>query len=106
MSPLLKNSLDWISRQNEENEAPLIAFFGKVAALGAVSPGGMGGLRGPVPLRMMLGNIGVTVVPSQTAVGSGFLAFDENEQLKDDNQTAMLKATIDEFVKVASRMSE
>ena len=106
ISPLLKNSLDWISRPHEENEAPLIAFKGKVAALGSVSPGGLGGLRGLVPLRMMLGNIGVTVVPSQTAISSGFQAFDDNEQLKDDNQIAMLKATIDEFVKIASRMSE
>lgn len=106
MPPLLKNSLDWISRPHEENEAPLIAFFGKVAALGAVSPGQLGGLRGLVSLRMMLGNIGVTVIPSQIAVGSGFLAFDEDEQLKDDNQAAMLKATVDEFVKITGRMSE
>ncbi len=106
MSPLLKNTLDWISRPHEENEASLIAFNGKVAALGAVSPGGLGGLRGLVPLRMMLGNIGVTVVPSQVAVGSGFQAFDENEHLKNDNQAEMLKATIGEFVKMAGRMTE
>ena len=105
MSALLKNSLDWISRPHEQNEAALIAFKGKVAALGSVSPGGLGGLRGLVPLRMMLGNIGVTVVPSQTAISSGFQAFDDNEQLKNENQAAMLKATIDEFVKIASRIS-
>ena len=105
MPPLLKNTLDWISRPHEEDEASLIAFNGKVAALGAVSPGGLGGLRGLVPLRMMLGNIGVTVVPSQVAVGSGFHAFDENEQLKDDRQAGMLKATIDEFVRIANRMT-
>ena len=106
MSALLKNSLDWISRPHEENEAPLIAFKGKVAALGAVSPGGLGGLRGLVPLRMMLGNIGVTVVPSQIAVGSGFQAFDEDGLLSDDNQARMLKATMDEFVNTASRLSK
>ncbi|WP_069471955.1 NADPH-dependent FMN reductase [Candidatus Marithrix sp. Canyon 246] len=105
MSALLKNSLDWISRPHEQNEAALIAFKGKVAALGSVSPGGLGGLRGLVPLRMMLGNIGVTVVPSQTAINSGFQAFDDNEQLKNENQAEMLKATIDEFVKIASRMN-
>ena len=105
MPPLLKNTLDWISRPHEENEASLIAFNGKIAALGAVSPGGLGGLRGLVPLRMMLGNIGVTVVPSQVAIGSGFQAFDENEHLKDDRQAGMLKATIDEFVKIANRMT-
>ena len=106
MPPLLKNTLDWISRPHEEDEASLIAFNGKVAALGAVSPGGLGGLRGLVPLRMMLGNIGVTVVPSQVAVGSGFQAFDENEHLKDDRQAGMLKTTIDEFVKIANRMTD
>ena len=106
MPPLLKNTLDWISRPHEEKEASLIAFNGKVAALGAVSPGGLGGLRGLVSLRMMLGNIGVTVVPSQVAVGSGFQAFDENEHLKDDRQAGMLKATIDEFVKIANRMAD
>ena len=106
MPPLLKNTLDWISRPHEENEASLIAFNGKIAALGAVSPGGLGGLRGLVSLRMMLGNIGVTVVPSQVAVGSGFQAFDENEHLKDARQAGMLKATIDEFVKIANRMTD
>ena len=104
--PLLKNTLDWISRPHEENEASLIAFNGKIAALGAVSPGGLGGLRGLVSLRMMLGNIGVTIVPSQVAVGSGFQAFDENEHLKDARQAGMLKATIDEFVKIANRMTD
>jgi NAD(P)H-dependent FMN reductase len=106
MPPLLKNTLDWISRPHEENETSLIAFNGKIAALGAVSPGGLGGLRGLVSLRMMLGNIGVTVVPSQVAVGSGFQAFDENEHLKDDRHAGMLKATIDEFVKIANRMTD
>jgi chromate reductase len=105
MPPLLKNTLDWISRPHEENEASLIAFNGKIAALGAVSPGGLGGLRGLVPLRMMLGNIGVTVVPSQVTVGSGSQAFDENEHLKNDRQAGMLKTTIDEFVKIANRMT-
>jgi NAD(P)H-dependent FMN reductase len=104
--PLLKNTLDWISRPHEENETSLIAFHGKIAALGAVSPGGLGGLRGLVSLRMMLGNIGVTVVPSQVAVGSGLQAFDENEHQKDDRHAGMLKATIDEFVKIANRMTD
>ena len=56
-SPLLKNALDWISRPHTENEPPLWAYGGKVAALGSVAPGALGGLRGLVPLRMMLANI-------------------------------------------------
>ena len=105
LSPLLKNTLDWISRPHTENETPLIAFRGKVAALGAVSPGGLGGLRGLVPLRMMLGNIGVTVIPSQVAVGNGFQAFDEDGKLTDERQATMLQSTIDEFIKMADKLS-
>lgn len=105
MSPLLKNSLDWISRPHEENETPLVAYAGKVAALGSVAPGGLGGLRGLVPLRMMLGNIGVTVVPTQVAVSSGFQAFDEDGKLKDAGVAGMLSGVIEEFVKTANRLA-
>jgi len=76
-SPVLKNSLDWISRRHQENEPGLAAFKGKVAALTAASPGGYGGLRGLVPLRMMLSSVGVTVVPNQLAVGSIYGKIEE-----------------------------
>ena len=102
-SPLLMNTLDWISRSHEENEAPLIAFKGKVAALGAVSPGALGGLRGLVPLRMMLGNIGVTVMPDQVAISNGFTAFGEDGTLIDERQSGMLKSTIGSLVLSTSR---
>lgn len=39
-SPLLKNSLDWVSRPHEKNEPPLSAYCNKVAAITAASPGG------------------------------------------------------------------
>ncbi len=83
-SPLLKNAIDWASRATEDNEAPLIAYRGKYAAIMATSPGGLGGLRGLVFLRMLLGNIGVTVLPDQLAVPSAFQAFDKAGSLKDE----------------------
>ena len=59
ISPLLKNALDWISRPHMQDERHLAAYVGKVVAIGSVAPGALGGLRGLVPLRMMLGNIAV-----------------------------------------------
>ncbi|WP_323035716.1 NAD(P)H-dependent oxidoreductase [Pararhodobacter sp.] len=98
ISPLLKNTLDWISRRDTPDEPALWAYKGKVAGLGAVGSGALGGLRGLVPLRMMLGNIGVTVVPSQVAISHGLSAFDERGALKDERQHGMLKATIDQLI--------
>jgi len=104
-SPLLKNSLDWISRVGGENETPLAAYSGKVAALAATSPGGLGGLRGLVSLRMMLGNLGVTVIPKQVAIGSGFQAFDDDGGLVDDAQAGMLGNVVDALIKTTDRLA-
>ena len=82
-TPLLKNSLDWISRPNKKDDNDGSAFAGKVCALGAVSPGALGGLRGLVPVRMWLSTIGVHIIPSQIAVGNGIDAFDGNQLVKD-----------------------
>ena len=104
-SPLLKNALDWISRPHTENEQPLWAYNGKVAALGSVAPGALGGLRGLVPLRMMLGNIGVTVVPNQVAISNGFTAFDDDGALKVEQQSQMLKAMINQLILTTHAMT-
>jgi len=90
-SPLLKNVIDWASRATTENEAPLLAYKGKYAAIMATSPGGLGGMRGLVFLRMLLGNIGITVLPDQQAVPSAFQAFDGNGYLKDEKTQAKVK---------------
>jgi len=85
-SPLLKNAIDWASRAEAENEPPLVAYQDKIAAIMATSPGGLGGIRGLVFLRMLLGNIGVTVIPEQQAISSAFKAFDDNGALINEKQ--------------------
>src|SRR5439155_6580577 len=82
---VLKNTIDWLSRP-VPNEPPLAAFTGKVAALMSASPGALGGLRGLVHVRSILGNIGVIVLPDQIAVSRAGEAFDEKGQLKDAKQ--------------------
>ena len=101
-SPLLKNSLDWISRKHEETEKPLVAFSGKIAAISAASPGGFGGLRGLVPLRMMLGNIGVVVLPDQLAIANAVDAFDSDGNLSNDFHIKTLNNIVEKFIKMAN----
>lgn len=101
---LLKNTIDWLSRSHEEGEKPFTAFSGKVAAISAASPGGLGGLRGLVPLRMLLGNVGVTVIPAQVAIGSAMKAFDDNGNLQDDKQDGMLSNVVQQLVNTAGAL--
>jgi chromate reductase, NAD(P)H dehydrogenase (quinone) len=85
ITPLLKNAIDWASRP-EPNEPSLVCFKEKIAVLMSASPGGLGGLRGLVHVRSILGNIGVLVLPDQKAIGNSYQAFDEHGNLQDESQ--------------------
>ena len=87
VTAVLKNAIDWASRPGE-GEAPLSCFVGKVAAIMSASPGALGGLRGLVALRSILGNIKVIVLPDQGAVPKAYEAFDADGSLKDAKQQA------------------
>jgi chromate reductase, NAD(P)H dehydrogenase (quinone) len=81
-SPLLKNAIDWASRR-EANEAPLLAYQGKLAVIMSASPGVLGGLRGLMFLRIVLSNIGVTVLANQQAIAGAAQAFNAEGALID-----------------------
>ncbi len=85
-SPLLKNVIDWASRAESKDEAPLLAYKGKIVSIMAASPGGLGGIRGLVFLRMLLANLGLLVLPEQQAIPQAFKAFSEDGSLIDQKQ--------------------
>ncbi len=89
-SPLLKNVIDWASRAESEDETPLVAYKGKIAAIMATSPGALGGIRGLVFLRMLLSNIGVTVIPDQIAIPQAIKAFSDDGLLIDSKQQQLV----------------
>ncbi len=88
----LKNAIDWASRAESDDEPPLAAFRGKIAALCSASPGALGGLRGLVHLRAILGNIGVIVLPDQVCISTAHEAFDEAGKLEDERKTKQIVA--------------
>ena len=102
-SPLLKNVIDWASRAESDDEPPLVAYQGKIAAILAASPGALGGLRGLVFLRMLLANIGVTVLPEQQAIPQAFKAFNNDGSLIDDRKH---KAVLDIGRKLANTVGK
>ncbi len=83
---VLKNSIDWVSRPDDGEAAPLVAFRGKVVTLMSASPGALGGLRGLVHLRSILGNLGCIVLPNQAAVPKAHEAFKDDGTLVDAAQ--------------------
>jgi NAD(P)H-dependent FMN reductase len=105
VTPLLKNTLDWMSRVKVEGEPPLAVFKTRVFALGAASPGGFGGVRGLTALRqtMELG-LGALVLPDQILVARANEAFDENGHLKDKAQMDLLKAVVQRLARAAHVM--
>lgn len=92
ITALTKNTIDWISRPTEPGEPGVLAFAGKTAAIIAASPGALGGLRGLVHLRSILGNIQVLVLPDQTAIVKAHEAFADDGSLKDPKQQATVKS--------------
>ncbi len=104
ITPLLKNTIDWVSRQAAD-EKPLECFTGKTAALVSASPGGLGGLRGLVTVRSILGNIGVLVIPDQTAVSKAHEAFQADGSLKDKKLEESAKKVGAKLAEVLSKLS-
>lgn len=106
ITPLLKNAIDWASR-SEPGEPPLAltCFKGKVAAIMATSPGGMGGLRGLVHVRSILENIGVIVIPEQKALPSSYQAFTDQGQLSDEKQQEGVMAIGQRLAEVATKLN-
>lgn len=82
ITAVLKNTIDWVSRP-VPGEPPMAAFNNKAATLISASPGALGGLRGLVHLRAILGNIGVLVLPGTVSVPKANEAFGADGQLLD-----------------------
>ena len=104
ISGTLKNYIDWMSRPDGDVPS-LVAFQGKVAAIMSASPGALGGLRGLVHLRSILGNIGMLVIPDQHALRAAHAAFNDDGSLNDDKQHASVEKIVQRLVAVAGKLA-
>lgn len=104
VSAALKNAIDWTSRA-EGKEPAVAAFAGKVAGLVSASPSGLGGLRGLVHLRAILGNIQVLVLPDQVAINTAHEAFDASGNLIDPKKQAAVEAVGAKLAQVLTKLT-
>jgi NAD(P)H-dependent FMN reductase len=104
LSAALKNFIDWVSRQKDKEDKFLSAFNHKTALILSASPGPLGGLRGLVHLRSILGNINVHVLPGQKSIVSAFQAFDESGNLKNEKDQNEVKGLAKNLVEVTEKL--
>ncbi len=108
VTPLLKNTIDWISRGGgrDRGEPNYTAFKGRVFAIGAASGGSGGGMRSLIALRQILElGCGALVIPEQIAVPRAEQAFDDMDNLKDEVLAAALKTVARRLVELAAVLS-
>ncbi len=106
ITPLLKNAIDWASRPVPQSPPTPSCFKGKIAALLATSPGGLGGIRGLAHVRDILEGIGVLVIPEQKAIPHAYQAFDEQGNLRDPKQVQEVQAIAQTLVEVTAKLSQ
>jgi chromate reductase len=104
--PLLKNTLDWVSRVREGKELPLAAYKDRAFALGGASNGGYGAMRSLMALRQVLEQgCGALVIPDQIAVAHAGDAFDEMDNFKDEANARRLKGVVESLIQFASHFT-
>jgi NAD(P)H-dependent FMN reductase len=106
VTPLVKNTIDWISRARVRGEANYTAFKDRVFAIGAASSGGGGGTRSLMALRHILElGCGALVIPEQISVANAADAFDDMDNLKDERAAAALKSVARRLVEVTRALA-
>jgi chromate reductase len=102
VTPLLKNTLDWVSRVREGKEAPLAVYRDRAFALGGASNGGYGAMRSLMALRQVLEQgCGALVIPDQITVARAGDAFDDMDNLKDEGNARRLKTVVQSLIEFA-----
>jgi NAD(P)H-dependent FMN reductase len=106
VTPLVKNTIDWLSRSRGRGEPNYAAFRNRAFAIGAASSGPNGGTRSLMALRQILElGCGALVIPEQIAVGNAGEAFDDMDNLKDQSDAAALKAMARRLVELARALA-
>jgi len=83
ITPLLKNTLDWVSRKDGA-ESGTLPYKRKVVGLISASDGRWGGIRGLTQVRHTLTILGCIVLPEQYCLSAASTAYDEAGSIKDD----------------------
>src|SRR5215469_13178085 len=102
--PLIKNTIDWITRVQDRHEVRGQVFREKPFAIAAASEGRLGGTRALAALRLILSACRATVVPNQLALSFADRAYDDMDRLKEEADIEALNALVRQLIDVSQRM--
>ena len=107
ITPLIKNTIDWISAVRERGEPSLAAYQNRVFALGGASPGRSGATHSLLALRQVLAvGCRALVIAEQVTVPNAEQAFDEMGELKDARAAGQLKLVVRKLVDTAKLLAK
>ena len=106
VTPLLKNTIDWVTRVRAKGETGLEVYKTRVFAISGASPGYYGAMRSLLTLRQILVvGTGAMVIPQQLALPRAGDAFEEDGSLKDKAQQTLVKDVVEKLAVAAKRFA-
>jgi NAD(P)H-dependent FMN reductase len=99
--PLVKNTIDWVSRVQDLHETRGQVFRGRAFAIAAASEGRLGGTRALAALRLILSACHAMVVPSQLALSFAGEAYDDMDRLKHPADIEALNAMVRQLIDIS-----
>jgi chromate reductase len=102
--PLVKNTIDWLTRVEDANETRGQVFRDRAFAIAAASESRLGGTRSLAALRLILSACHATVIPNQLALSFASGAYDDMDMLKHPADIEALGALVRQLIDVSQRM--
>jgi NAD(P)H-dependent FMN reductase len=102
--PLVKNTIDWVTRVQDAHETRGQVFRGRPFAIAAASESRLGGMRALAALRLILSACHATVIPNQLALSFAGQAYDDMDRLKHPPDIEALGALVRQLIDVSQRM--
>lgn len=104
VTALLKNTIDWLSR-DYQGRSGLEPYRGKVAAIMGASPGGFGAISSLSHLRPILTKLTVLVIPDQVTLSKADQAFKDDGSFVEERNLKAVAAVAKRLVEVTARMA-
>jgi chromate reductase, NAD(P)H dehydrogenase (quinone) len=106
ITPLVKNTIDWISVVREAGEPALAAFANRVFALGGASPRRSGAMQSLLALRQVLAvGCRALVLAEQVSVPNAEQAFGDMDELRDARAADELRIVVRKLIDAASLLA-